>query len=376
MIYFDNSSTTSLAPEVLAVYKQLLATTYGNPDSLHQVGRKANGLMETARQKIAHMLGVKGSEILFTASASEANTMAIIGYALANTSRGKHVLISNVEHPSVDHAADVLSQLGFDMEKMPINEQGIITPECVQSYMRKDTILVSTMHVNNEMGAINPIREIEKVVHQNPTCVYHVDCVQSFSKIDVPFEILDMATISAHKIHGLKGSGLLMKKEKVQMKPIIQGGQQEHGLRGGTQNAPTNIVLAKTIRLALSAQQESYEKIKKINTYLRQELSQIPGAHIHSPENALPYILNIGFDQLTSEVLLNALDAHDICVSAKSTCSSHGANESHTLLAMGKSKKEATHMIRLSFSGLNTMDEAKQFIQICKEIIKDYGLSL
>ena len=149
MIYFDNSSTTSLAPEVLAVYKQLLATTYGNPDSLHQVGRKANGLMETARQKIAHMLGVKGSEILFTASASEANTMAIIGYALANTSRGKHVLISNVEHPSVDHAADVLSQLGFDVEKMPINEQGIITPECVQSYMRKDTILVSTMHVNN-----------------------------------------------------------------------------------------------------------------------------------------------------------------------------------------------------------------------------------
>lgn len=376
MIYFDNSSTTSVLPEVLTIYKKVVSDVYGNPDSLHQIGRKANGLMETSRQKIAQMLGVKVDEIIFTASASESNTTALIGYALANTSRGKHILISNVEHPSIDHAADALTALGFDVEKMPINEKGIITPECVQSYMRKDTILVSTMHVNNEMGAINPIRDIEKVVHANPTCAYHVDCVQSFSKIDVPFSILDMATISAHKIHGLKGSGLLMKKSNIQIKPIIQGGQQEHGLRGGTQNAPVNIALAKTIRLALFSQAESYQKISEINAYLREELRKIPGAHINSPTDALPFILNIGFDQLTSEVLLNALDAHNICVSAKSTCSSHGSNESHTLMAMGKSHKEATHMIRLSFSSLNTMDEAQQFIQVCKEIIKEYGLPL
>lgn len=376
MIYFDNSSTTSVSPEVLDVYKQMLDQTYGNPDSLHALGRKANSLMEKSRLVIANLLRVNPNEILFTGSASEANTMALVGYALANQSRGKHILISNVEHPSIDHSADFLNQLGFEVEKMPINEEGIITPELVKERMRKDTILVSTMHVNNEMGAINPISEIEKVVHTHPTCSYHVDCVQSFSKIDIPFEKLDMATISAHKIHGLKGSGLLMKKEKLQLMPIIQGGQQEQSLRGGTQNAPVNIALAKTIRLALEEQAEVYKKISKLNQYLRNELSKMEGAHINSPSKALPFILNIGFDQLTSEVLLNALDAKGICVSAKSTCSSHSANESATLLAMGKDKKAATHMIRLSFSKYNTIEEAQRFIQVCKEIIRDYGLSL
>ena len=376
MIYFDNSSTTSVSPEVLDVYKQLLSDTYGNPDSLHTLGRKASTLMEKSRLLIANLLHVKANEILFTGSASEANTMALVGYALANQSRGRHILISNVEHPSIDHSADFLNDLGFEVERMPINEDGIITPEIVKERMRKDTILVSTMHVNNEMGAINPIREIEKVVHAHPTCSYHVDCVQSFSKIDVPFEILDMVTLSAHKIHGLKGSGLLMKKEKLQLRAIVQGGQQEQGYRGGTQNAPVNIALAKTIRLALEEQESVYKKISEINSYLRSELSQIEGAHINSPEKALPFILNIWFDQLTSEVLLNALDAKGICVSAKSTCSSHSANESATILAMNKGKKAATHMVRLSFSKYNTMEEAKTFIKVCKEIIRDYGLQL
>lgn len=376
MIYFDNSSTTSVLPEVLDVYGKILRTTYGNPDSLHALGREASGLMERSRQTIADLFHVKSSEIIFTGSASESNTLAVVGYALANSKRGRHVLISNVEHPSVDHAAGVLTSFGFEVEKMPINKEGIITPELVQTYMRKDTILVSTMHVNNEMGAINPIEDIEKIVHSHPTCVYHVDCVQSFSKIDVPFQILDMVTISAHKIHGLKGSGLLMKKSKLHLHSIIQGGQQEQGLRGGTQNAPTNIVLAKTIRLALQEQEVVYQKIEALNMYLRNELLKIPGAHIHSPDNGSPFILNIGFDQITSEVLLNALDRQGICVSAKSTCSSHSKNESATLLAMGKSSKEATHMIRLSFSKFNTMEQAETFIQTMKEIVRVYGLSL
>ena len=232
------------------------------------------------------------------------------------------------------------------------------------------------MHVNNEMGAINPISELEKIVHQNPTCVFHVDCVQSFSKIDIPFGKLDMATISAHKIHGLKGSAILMKKKKIQLVPIIQGGQQEQGLRGGTENAPANIVLAKTIRLALEEQSSAYAHVLKINQYLREELAKIDGAHIHSPLSAIPYILNISFDQITSEVLLNALDQKGICVSAKSTCSSQNTNASEVLLAMHKSEFDATHGIRLSFSYENTLEEAKYFIKTCKEIIENYGLSL
>lgn len=376
MIYFDNSSTTSVRPEVCSVYERLLKETYANPDSLHSLGRKANILLEKSRANIAQLLHVQPSEIVFTGCASESNSLAIIGYALANEHRGHHILTSNVEHASVAHAMEFLKRFGFEIETLEINEDGIITPELVQAKMRKDTILVSIMHVNNEVGSINPIEAIEKIVHQNPICAFHVDCVQSFSKIDVPFEILDMATISAHKIHGLKGSALLMKKNKIKLVPLIQGGQQEQGLRGGTENAPANIVLAKTIRMALEEQGESYQQVKEINEYIRKEIMAIENTQINSPENALPYILNVSFDSITSEVLLNALDERGICVSAKSTCSSHSKNASQVLLSMNKSEKVATHMIRLSFDKNNTLEEAKQFIQACKEIVKEYGLSL
>lgn len=376
MIYFDNSSTTSVRPEVLDVYTKLLKDTYGNPDSLHALGRRSHQLLEKCRANIAQLLHVNPSEIIFTGCASESNSLAIIGYALANEHRGHHILTSNVEHASVAHSMEFLKRFGFEIEELKINEQGIVTPETVKNHMRKDTILVSIMHVNNEVGSINPIKEIEKIVHSNPICAFHVDCVQSFSKIDVPFEILDMATISAHKIHGLKGSALLMKKNKIQLVPLIQGGQQEQGLRGGTENAPANIVLAKTIRLALEEQEAGYKHVKEINEYIRKEIMKIPNTQINSPDDAIPYILNISLDMITSEVLLNALDQKGIYVSAKSTCSSHSSNVSSVLLAMNKTQKSATHMIRLSFDKNNTLEEAKQFIKACKEIVKEYGLSL
>ena len=343
---------------------------------MHALGREAGQKLEKARNVIAKCLRVLPQEIIFTSCASESNSLAIIGYVLANRTRGNHVLTSNVEHSSVQHAMDFIEQFGFEVERLPINEEGIITPKLVQQHMRKDTILVSVMHVNNEVGSINPIEEIEKVVHANPTCAFHVDCVQSFSKLPIPFEKLDMATISAHKIHGLKGSALLMKKKNVQVLPIVQGGQQEQGLRGGTENAPANIVLAKTIRLALEEQEANYKHVSELNQYIRNELAKIPGSHIHTPENGLPYILNISFDQITSQVLLNALDQKGICVSAKSTCSSHSSNASEVLLAMHKSEKDATHAIRLSFSSENTIEEAKTFIMTIKEILNHYGLSL
>ena len=189
MIYFDNSSTTSVRPEVLDVYTKLLKDTYGNPDSLHALGRRSHQLLEKSRANIAQLLHVNPSEIIFTGCASESNSLAIIGYALANEHRGHHILTSNVEHASVAHSMEFLKRFGFEIEELKINEQGIVTPETVKNHMRKDTILVSIMHVNNEVGSINPIKEIEKIVHSNPICAFHVDCVQSFSKIDVPFEI-------------------------------------------------------------------------------------------------------------------------------------------------------------------------------------------
>lgn len=376
MIYFDNSSTTSVRAEVSRIYAQLIQEAYANPDAMHTPGREVSKMMETSRKKIAEMLKVAYEEVLFTSSASESNSLAIIGYCLANSHRGKHILLSNAEHASVSHSFEWLQSMGFEVEYLSIDASGKVTPQELKNKIRKDTILVSCMHVNNEMGAINPIDELADVVHTHPTCVFHCDCVQSFSKIDIPFEKLDLATLSMHKIHGLKGSGILIKKKKVQLMPLIQGGQQEFGLRGGTSNAPVNICAAKTIRLALQEQEVSYDKVQKINQYLRKELVKIPGAHINSPEDAIPYILNVSFDQITSEVLLNALDQKGVCVSAKSTCSSHSKHANAILLHMGYDEKIATHMIRLSFDKDNTIEQAKEFIEICKEILKSYGLQI
>lgn len=376
MIYFDNSSTTSVRAEVSRIYAQLIQEAYANPDAMHTPGREVSKMMETSRKKIAEMLKVAYEEVLFTSSASESNSLAIIGYCLANSHRGKHILLSNAEHASVSHSFEWLQSMGFEVEYLSIDASGKVTPQELKNKIRKDTILVSCMHVNNEMGAINPIDELADVVHTHPTCVFHCDCVQSFSKIDISLEKLDLATFSMHKIHGLKGSGILIKKKKVQLMPLIQGGQQEFGLRGGTSNAPVNICAAKTIRLALQEQKASYDKVQKINQYLRKELVNIPGAHINSPEDAIPYILNVSFDQITSEVLLNALNQKGVCVSAKSTCSSHSKHASVILLHMGYDEKIATHMIRLSFDKDNTIEQAKEFIEICKEILKSYGLQI
>ena len=271
---------------------------------------------------------------------------------------------------------DFLESIGFDVERLPINERGIVSAQAVKDHLRKDTLLVSLMHVNNEIGSINPIEAIADVVHTHPTCVFHSDCVQSFGKIDIPFQKLDMATISAHKIHGVIGSALMMKKNRIQLQPLVFGGQQEQGLRGGTENAPANIALAKTIRLALEEQEKTYDHVKTIRDTLKTWVESFPGGHVLSPEDALPYILNVSFDQITSEVLLNALDEKGICVSAKSTCDSRSSQASEVILALNHSKKDASHAIRLSFSKDNTLEEAKQFMQAMKEIVENYGLSL
>ncbi|MCF0258842.1 MAG: cysteine desulfurase [Erysipelotrichaceae bacterium] len=375
MIYFDNAATTSVDPEVVRVYTALLKE-YGNPDSLHALGRSSSQKMEESRRRIASMLGVQPEEILFTGSASESNTLAIVGYALANRHRGRHLITSNAEHSSVQHAMEFLKQFGFEVTCLPINEQGIITPDALKQAMCKETILVSVMHINNEMGAVNPIAQLADTAHQNPTCAFHADCTQSFAKVNIPFEKLDLMTMSAHKIHGLKGSAMLLKKKNIRLMPVIQGGQQEQGLRGGTENAPANIILAKTIRLALDRQKQSFEKASALRDYLVGELSKLPGFEVLSPEGSAPYVLNIAFESMTSQVLQNALDAKGICISAKSTCSSHESGANPVLLKMGKSQKQAEHGIRLSFSHENTLEEAKAFVKAVKEIINAYGLPL
>lgn len=375
MIYFDNAATTPVSREVAALFVKLVPD-FGNPDSLHGAGRSVSKKMEESRRRIAGMLRCRPDEIVFTCSASESNSLAQAGFALANKSRGKHIITSNAEHSSTRAAMSFLESQGFEVTRLPIHEDGKVHPEDVANAMRKDTILVSLIHVSNETGAITDIGAIADIVHRHPFAVMHADCTQSFGKLDIPFEKLDLMSMSAHKIHGFKGSALLKKKHSLRLQPLLFGGQQEQGLRGGTENAPFNIALAKTIRLALEQQEQTAKTMKEVKSYLVKELSALPGARILSPEDGADSILAVAFDSMTSQVLQNALDAKGICVSAKSTCDSRNSHANEVLLKMGYSEKEATHSIRLSFSRDNTLEEAREFVKAVKEILDQYGLPL
>lgn len=373
MIYLDYASTTPIRKEVLTTYTMLLEKYYGNSDSLHDVGRESHKLLEQSRAQIAQLLHVTPKEILFTSCASESNNCAIKGYALKNKQRGKHIISTCVEHASVHNALKQLEEeFGFSVTYLPVNEKGSIAYEDVKKALRPDTILVSMMVVNNETGAINPIQECAKYVRENSRAAFHIDAVQALGKLPVSLENIDMATFSAHKIYGLKGSAILYKRQFVELLPLLSGGQQENGYRGGTNNVPVNIVLAKTMRLALEDEQKNYRYVKELNGYLRFALANIADVEINSDEAGSPYILNISTMRIGSEIMLNALNDDGFCVSAQSTCSSKSKNMSYVVLAMGLGEHRATHAIRLSLSHMTTKIELEKFIEALKEILNDY----
>lgn len=374
MIYLDYASTTPLRKEVLNSYKMLLETMFANSDSLHDVGRETAKLMEQSRAVIAQLLHVYSDEIIFTSGASEANNYAIKAYALQNQKRGKHIIASCVEHSSVAHSLRQLTEnFGFGVSYLPVSKEGKVMLEDVKALLRKDTILVSCMLVNNEVGCINPIHEIATYIHEHSRAVFHSDCVQALGKIPVSLKEVDLATFSAHKIYGLKGSGILYKKRNVELLSWISAGQQELGIRGGTCNSLVNIVLAKTIRLALEQQNEAYQHVMSLNQYLRRELANMEDVCINSPIDASPFILNISCLRLGSEIALNALNAKGFAVSAQSTCASKSKAISHVLLAMSLGEHKATHALRISLSHLTTHEEVESFISMLKEILKNYG---
>lgn len=373
MIYLDYASTTPIRKEVLDTYTMLLSNYYGNSDSLHDIGRESAKLMEKSRANIAQLFHVRSDEIFFTSCASESNNYATKAFAWANQNRGKHLITTCVEHSSIANAMKQLEEhFGFEVTYLPVNEDGVVEFQDLKQALRKDTILVSMMMVNNETGAINPVKECADHVHQHSLAAFHMDGVQALGKIKVDLSFVDMATFSAHKIYGLKGSGLFYKKKNIRVLPLISGGQQEEGLRAGTSNAPADIVLAKTIRLALEELDQNYVYVKGLNDWLRKELSNIKDIVINSCENASPYILNISVLCIGSEVMLNALNERGFAVSAQSTCSSKSKAISHVLLEMGLGEVRATHAIRISISHWTRKEELVAFVNTIKEVIHDY----
>lgn len=372
MIYLDYVSTTPLHPEVNKMYQSLLNEYFANADSLYNIGIQTSGLMEKSRSLTASLLKVSPQEIIFTSGASESNNLAIKGCAFQYQNRGKHIITTAIEHSSVYHTCEQLRDVfGFEVDFISVDQQGRLNLEELENKIRDDTILVSTMYVSNELGVINPIDHISKIIKKkNPKTKYHVDMVQALGKIPVDLSYVDLASFSAHKIYGLKGSGILYKKESTTLVPLICGGQQENGLRGGTSNTATHTMFAKTLRLALENLNQNYQYVLGLNLYVREALENM-GIVVNTPrENASPYILNFSCVHYKPEVILHALEAKGCYVSTKSTCSSSDHNVSRTLQAMHLSQDIASSALRISFSHLTSRQEVEAFIQYLDEILK------
>lgn len=372
-VYFDNASTTNIHPDVLKSYISLLEKYYVNSESIYNEGIEINSMLEKARRAIAGLLGVQASDIIFTSGSSESNTSAIKGVCAANREK-KHIITTNVEHSSIMNCCKQMEQLfGYRVTYLPVNHEGCITLQQVKDALDEDTAIVSIMCVNNESGAINPISEISEYVKKHSHAYMHVDLTQAIGKVDVDLHNVDLASISAHKLEGLKGSGILVKKTFVPFVPLINGGEQEFGLRGGTSNAVVDMVFAKTLRLALENGKKYHADIVKMHDRLIQGLREIPGVEINSPENAIPSTINFSYENIPSEVMQNALNEAGFMVSARSTCDSKSMNPSYVLLAMGYSEKRASSCIRISLSYHNTMAEVDRFLEALKGVIKQYG---
>lgn len=373
MIYLDYVSTTPLNQEVNKMYQSLLDDYFANADSLYSLGLKTSALMEKSRELTAQMLHVKPTEIIFTSGASEANSMAIKGCAFQYQNRGRHIITTAMEHSSVYYACLQLRDVfHFDVDFVPLDAQGRIDLQALKTFIRQDTILVSVMYVNNEVGMISPIDEIWQIIQNvNPKVKLHVDMVQALGKLPIDLSHVDLASFSAHKIYGLKGSGVLYKKDATSLVPLINGGQQEHQLRGGTSNTATHTMFAKTLRLALENLDEKYQYVASLQDYTRTHLEQMDDIVVNTPrQQVTPYILNFSCVGYKPEVILHALEEHQCYVSTKSTCSSHQNAVSRTLQAMHVETSIAQSAIRISFSHHTTQEEIDEFLFHLKHILK------
>lgn len=370
-IYLDNSATTLISEAALEKYIEVSREFYGNPSSLHAMGFEAEKVIDSARGEILNSLGAKDSTVIFTASGSEANNLAIIGRALSKERyrSGAKIITTEGEHASVDAPIDFLVSLGFKVARIP-TKNGEIDLDALKREMTRDVILVTMMMVNNETGALYDISAVSKIMRANsPDAFLHVDATQSYLKLPFTKAKLgaDMITVSSHKIEGPKGVGaLVVGKEVVKARglaPIILGGGQEGGMRSGTENVPAIAAFGEAVKIGARTLKERYERTSSLRKYLIEGLAKIPEISITLPKNAAPHILNITLPKIKSETMLHYLSSLGIYVSSGSACSSNGAHTSSALTAFGRSAAEADTSIRISLSHQNTEAEIDVLIE-------------
>ena len=373
MIYFDNAATTRAADEVAERVRYMLLENFGNPSAQSMMGVRAENELNDARKIMAKSINAMPEEIYFTSGGTEDDNWAIFGTAEGYKRSGKHMITTSIEHPAVSEPMERLRQKGWDITVLDVDKNGYIDLDALRDSIREDTVLVSIILINNEVGTIQDVAAVGKLIKEkNPKTLFHVDAVQAFGKypIDVRKMGIDMLSMSGHKIHGPKGVGFFYMKKGLKVKPIIYGGGQERGQRSATENTPGIVGLAKAVELAMENMDASHEKVMEVKRTLAEGiLRDIPKTHINGPsiEEASPYVLNVSFNGLRSEVLLHALEEKEIYVSAGSACSSKKKGGSHVLRSLGLSEERIEGAIRFSFCRYNTVDEAAACLEILKE---------
>ena len=371
MIYFDNAATTKIYDDALTSYVQVSQKFFGNPSSLHQLGVDAFQVLTKARAQVASLLSVQPEEIFFTSGGTESNNWAIKGTALEKSVFGKHIITTKIEHPSVIQTCKQLERFGFEVTYLDVDSKGIVNVEQLKESLRKDTILVSVMAVNNEVGAVQPIAEIAKVLEEYPSIHFHVDCVQAVERASQLLSIgrIDLLSLSAHKFHGPRGVGIMYKKFGRKIQALLTGGGQEKGERSTTENLPGIVATTKALRMALEEESVTGE----LRSQLWKELATKPEIRIFSPEDGASHVLCFAIKGVRGEVVVHAFENHGIYISTTSACSSKKADSSSTLYAMDVPTEWATGAVRVSFSNDNTKEEVEQFIKVLHQLMKQFS---
>lgn len=372
--YFDNSATTRVTESVKNIVVKTMTEDFGNPSSMHMIGVKAERYVKEAKLMIANILKVDEGEIYFTSGGTESNNMAIIGSANANKRKGNKIITTKIEHPSVLNTMKYLEKQGYHVVYLPVDRCGIVDMNALKEEMTEDTILVSVMYVNNEVGAVEPIAEIGKYIKSiQPDVIFHVDAIQAFGKMEIrpKKDCIDLLTVSGHKIHGPKGSGFIYIKKNTKVNPIIFGGGQQNGFRSGTENVSGIAGIGQASKDSYDNLEENIKKLTALKDYLMEKLENIDGVVINSKKGSegAPHIVSVSFRGVRSEVLLHALEDKGIYVSAGSACSSNKPAVSETLKAMKIDKDLLGSTIRFSFCEMNTIEEIDFAVEEIKKML-------
>lgn len=372
MIYFDNSATTRPYPKALETYMQVASKILGNPSSLHRLGDQATRILDASRQQIADLIGKKSDEIFFTSGGTEGDNWIIKGVAFEKAQFGKHIIVSAIEHPAVKESALWLKAQGFEVDFAPVDNKGFVDVEALEDLIRPDTTLVSIMAVNNEIGSVQPIEAISKLLADKPTISFHVDAVQALAKIPTEkylTERVDFATFSGHKFHGIRGVGFIYIKSGKKITPLLTGGGQERDYRSTTENVAGIAATAKALRLSMEKLDIFRSKTGQMKAVIRQALLDYPDIFVFSDEEDFaPHILTFGIKGVRGEVIVHAFEDYDIFISTTSACSSKAGKPAGTLIAMGVDKDKAQSAVRLSLDLENDMSQVEQFLTKLKLI--------